>query len=169
MLSSPSSAFNIAVRMWCWEYRAKESVLVQINQAFTGAGRKIKCFELVAWLALKRWMRDCQSVFFFPRKLSHQLKHYCFLMQSLVRMLTCFGLYLDSDWRTGAHGRLIPHSSLVFCAALSRVDQLLSTIMFKVNISWVFLFYINKSPQWWLSCGLVEEPGVSLHRVIKRS
>lgn len=68
MLSSPSSAFNIAVRMWCWEYRAKESVLVQINQAFTGAGRKIKCFELVAWLALKRWMRDCQSVFFFSQE-----------------------------------------------------------------------------------------------------
>ncbi len=88
-------------------------------------------------------------------------------MQSLVRMLTCFRLSLNSDWRTGAHGCLIPHSSIVFCETLSRVDQILSTIMFKGNISWVFLFYINKAPQWWPSCGLAEEPRVSLHGVIK--
>lgn len=113
------------------------------------------------------WERTNLGFFFPLRRLSHQLKRYCFLMQSLVRMLTCFRLSLNSDSRTGAHGCLIPHSSIVFCATLSRVDQILSTIMFKGNISWVFLFYINKAPQWWPSCGLAEEPRVSLHGVIK--
>lgn len=68
MLSSPNSAFNNAVRMWCCELWAKKSVLVQINQIFTGGGREIKCFEFLAWLAFKKWMRACQSGFLFSSK-----------------------------------------------------------------------------------------------------
>lgn len=136
---------------WCWEG----------NQMFW----------VPSIVTLKWWMRVCQSGFlFFPlRRLSHQLKHYCFLMQSLVRMLICFGLSQSSDFKNWSTWMSDSTFQSCILSTLSRLDRLLSTVRFKANISRVFLFYLNKAPQWWLSCGLVEEPEVSLHRGIKRS
>lgn len=35
---------------------------------FIGFAREIKCFEFLAWLTFKRWMRACQSGFLFSSK-----------------------------------------------------------------------------------------------------